>query len=715
MKVIKRDGHMVEYCPEKIENAILKANKEVEESERVSLVQIRNIIKYIERLGKKRILVEDIQDIIEIKLMTIGKFALAKKYITYRYTRELVRKSNTTDVAIKGLINGNDFSLDLKNNKNTRLVNVQRDYLAGITSTDITRRFLLPEEIVKAHDDGIIYFNNMEYFAQNALYNSSIINLYDMLNNGTNINDININRPLDFKEAVDATIQIIGTVLTCQYGSLTINLGHLASFVADSYKKYVKKYQFRDIKTDLISIYAAEDLKDEVSQGIKTLLYGISSLTAFNGKVVGLVMYLGESNQYKEELALLIEEVLKQNIAVIENNDRNKKILLNPKLIYILEEDNINKEGKYYYLTELAINSLSKTMSPDFISEKIMKEMYSNYKCFPCVKGEMFLPSNPNLDKLNYCGRFNQGVVTLNLVDVALCSDKNIDLFFTILDERLELCHTALQIRHKRLSNVSSASSPILWQYGAISRLGEEENIHEFLHNGCSTISMSFAGLYECVKFIMGKSFSDSQESLLLAHRILEKMDLKCKKWSEVEKIAYVLSGTSSEEISYKFASCLKEKFGLIKGVTDKDYITDSYHIPLNVKINLSDRIAIESKLQRLVLGGSYFSLEIGSIQNLAKKIEELLKYLYDNILYTQINSKIDYCFKCGYLGMMRMRDDLSWQCPKCKNTDERKMNIYRRFHGEISKNKYTDIQKEELKLRNLYFDEEEGKEIYEY
>ena len=573
MKVIKRDGHMVEWCPEKIEMAIEKANAEVEEEDQASSVQIKNIIKYIEKLRKKRILVEDIQDIIEIKLMSIGKYALAKKYITYRYTRELVRKSNTTDLAIKELIDGeNEYWNTENSNKNAKIVTTQRDYLAGITSTDITRRFLLPEDIVSAHDDGIIHFHDADYFAQNALHNCDLINLEDMLQNGTNINGVMIEKPHRFLTAMTIATQLITAVNSSQYGGATITLTHLAPFVRDSYNRYLEKYKKRKFKKEDCEKYAKEDLKKEIVDGVQTFQYQINSMTTTNGQApfLSVCMYLGETEEYKEELAMIIEEVLNQRIQGMKNEKGVYITPAFPKLLYVLEEDNIHEDSKYYYLTELAAKCTAKRMVPDYISEKIMLQCKidknGNGNCYPCMGCRSFLtPYVDESGKPKYYGRFNQGVVTINLVDVALSSDKNMENFWNIFEERLELCHRALQIRHKRLSKATSDVAPILWQYGALARLKKGESIHDLLHNGYSTISLGYAGLYECVKYMTGHSHTDGGKGKEFGLAVMQKMNNKCKEWKEAENIDYSVYGTPIESTTYKFAKCLKERFGVIK------------------------------------------------------------------------------------------------------------------------------------------------------
>lgn len=675
MKVIKRDGHMVEYSPEKIENAILKANKDVSETERASSVQIRNIIKYIEGLGKKRILVEDIQDIIEIKLMSIGKFALAKKYITYRYTRELVRKSNTTDVAIKKLISGNsEYWVSQNSNKDTKLVSVQRDYLASITSTDISRRFLLPEDVVKAHDEGILYFHNMNYFAQNALCNSSVINLFDMLQNGCNINGVNVSKPQNFNEAVDVTIRILSAIINSQIGDVTISLSHLTPFVVDSYKQKLKKCQLRYSDKDLISKYATEDLKEEISYGINNLIYGINSLMINNDSSINLLMYLGESKQYKQEQALLIEEILKQNISINGKDVYSGNVDFPLKLIFVLEETVVN--GEYNYLMDYVRQCILNKISLSLLSEKMLIEVSSSNKEDVYINECMNLSFLSDGKKEISYGHFNQGVVTLNLVDVALSSDKDIDEFWKILDERLELCHRALQIQHKRLSGIASDSAPILWQYGAISRLGKNENIHNLLHDGYSTLSLGFVGLDECVSIMKGNSFGINDEIEMFALKIIEKFNLKCKRWSDVEKISYKCYGICNKDISNKFVSCLKEKFGVIRGITDKEYISDFSSTTNNILTDICPKIAIQSKIQKMILGTAKICLEVNDDKMDDEQIKAMLDYIYENILHIQLNFKLDICNQCGYVGVFKKMENLNRQCPNCKN-EEIKEEVY--------------------------------------
>ena len=725
MKVIKRDGHMVDWCPEKIEEAINKANLEVEDEDTASSIQIKNIIKYIERMGKKRILVEDIQDIIEMKLMSIGKYNLAKKYITYRYTRELVRRSNTTDLAIKELIDGESEYWNTENsNKNAKVVTTQRDYLAGITSTDITRRFLLPEDIVEAHDAGIIHFHDADYFAQNALHNCDLINLDDMLQNGTNINGVMIEKPHRFLTAMTIATQIITSVTSSQYGGATITLTHLAPFVRSSYEFYIKKYKKRKFTAEKCEKYAREDLQKEIIDGVQTFQYQINSMTTTNGQApfLSVCMYLGETTEYKNELAMVIEEFLHQRIEGMKNEKGVYITPAFPKLLYVLEEDNIKKTSKYYYLTELAAKCTAKRMVPDYISEKVMKELKINENgdgdCYPCMGCRSFLTADRSISlgnvskaknyqngKGKYYGRFNQGVVTINLPDVALTSEKDMDLFWKIFDERLELCHRALQIRHKRLSAVTADVAPILWRFGALARLDKGQSIHELLHNGYSTISLGYAGLYECVKYMTGNSHTDNGKGRKFAIDVMKYMNEKCEKWKEEENIDYSVYGTPIEATTYKFAKCLKERFGKIKGITDRNYITNSYHVPVFEKIDAFTKLSLESEFQKLSPGGAISYIECSNLEKNIDSVLEVIKFIYDNIMYAEMNTKSDYCQNCGYTGEILLDDNLEWYCPNCGNRDHDKLNVARRTCGYIGTNFWNKGRTEEIKERYVHLD----------
>lgn len=717
MKIVKRDGHIVDYCPEKIELAIKKANEEVAEEDRVSDIQIRNIVKYVEGLKKKRMLVEDIQDIIEYRLMALGKYALAKEYITYRYTRELVRKSNTTDLSIKELIDGESEYWNTENsNKNAKIVTTQRDYLAGITSTDITRRFLLTEDIVKAHDEGIIHFHDADYFAQNALHNCDLINLEDMLQNGTNINGVMIEKPHRFLTAMTIATQIITAVSSSQYGGCTITLTHLAPFVRCSYERYLEKYKSRKFKKEDAEKYAKEDLQKEITDGVQTFQYQINSMTTTNGQApfLSVCMYLGETNEYKDELAMIIEEVLKQRIQGMKNEKGVYITPAFPKLLYVLEEDNIKPGSKYYYLTQLSAKCTAKRMVPDYISEKIMKELKidknGNGQCYPCMGCRSFL--TPYVDEKGnpkYYGRFNQGVVTINLPDVALSSDKDMELFWKIFDDRLELCHRALQIRHKRLSKVTSDVAPILWQHGALARLGKGESIHDLLHHGYSTISLGYAGLYECVKYMTGHSHTDESVGKEFGLKVMQYMNDKCKKWKEEEDIDYSVYGTPIESTTYKFAKCLKDRFGVVKGITDRNYITNSYHVPVFEEIDAFTKLKLESEFQKLSPGGAISYIETPNLENNLDVVMEVIEYIYNNIMYAELNTKSDYCQACGYTGEILIDDNLEWYCPNCGNRDHDKLNVARRTCGYIGTNFWNKGRTEEIKERVMHIDNKDA------
>ena len=717
MKVIKRDGHMVDYCPEKIEIAIKKANSEVAEEDRVTDIQIRNIIKYIEGLKKKRILVEDIQDIIEMRLMSLGKYALAKQYITYRYTRELVRRSNTTDLSIKELIEGESEYWNTENsNKNAKIVTTQRDYLAGITSTDITRRFLLPEEIVKAHDEGLIHFHDADYFAQNALHNCDLINLEDMLQNGTNINGVMIEKPHRFLTAMTIATQLITAVNSSQYGGCTITMTHLAPFVRSSREYYKKKYKKRGLTEEQQEKFVEEDLKKEIIDGVQTFQYQINSMTTTNGQApfLSVCLYLGETDEYKEELAMIIEEVLKQRIQGMKNEKGVYITPAFPKLLYVLEEDNIDPKGKYYYLTKLAAECTAKRMVPDYISEKVMKatkiDKNGNGQCFPCMGCRSFL--TPYVDeegKPKYYGRFNQGVVTINLVDVALSSEKDPDLFWKILDDRLELCHRALQIRHKRLSKVSSDVAPILWQNGALARLKKGECIHELLHHGYSTISLGYAGLYECVKYMTGSSHTDGGTGHDFGIKVMQRLNDKCNEWKADEDIDYSVYGTPIEATTYKFAKCLRERFGKIKGITDRDYITNSYHVPVFEEIDAFTKLKLESEFQKLSPGGAISYIETPNLTNNLASVMEVIKFIYDNIMYAELNTKSDYCQECDYDGEILLDDNLEWYCPNCGNRNHDTLNVARRTCGYIGTNFWNKGRTQEIHDRVIHIDNKDA------
>ena len=714
MKIIKRDGTIVDYDPEKIRVAIGKANNEVSKKEKATEEDINNIISYIEDLKKSRILVEDIQDIIEKKLMEIGKYQLAKQYITYRYTRALVRKANTTDQSIKELIDGESEYWNTENsNKNAKVVTTQRDYLAGITSTDITRRFLLPEDVVKAHDEGIIHFHDADYFAQNALHNCDLINLEDMLQNGTSINGVMIEKPHRFLTAMTIATQIITAVNSSQYGGVTVTMTHLAPFVRESYKRILKKYQDRKFSKEDCEKYAKEDLRKEVKDGVQTFQYQINSMTTTNGQApfLSVCLYLGETEEYKEELAMIIEEVLKQRILGMKNE---KGVFITPafpKLLYVLEEDNIHEDSKYWYLTELAAKCTAKRMVPDYISEKKMLELKIDKNgeghCYPCMGCRSFLTPyvDPKTNKPKYYGRFNQGVVTINLVDAALSSGKDMKKFWKIFDERLELCHKALKIRHERLSKATSDVAPILWQHGALARLKKGESIHPLLHGGYSTLSLGYAGLYECVKYMTGHSHTDNGDGKEFALEVMQKLNDKCKEWKEQEDIDYSVYGTPIESTTYKFAKCLRKRFGKIKGITDRDYITNSYHVPVFEEIDAFSKLKLESEFQQLSPGGAISYVETPNLQDNLEVVLQIIKFIYNNIMYAELNTKSDYCQKCGYDGEILIDDNLEWYCPNCGNRDHDTLNVARRTCGYIGSNFWNKGRTQEIKERVLHID----------
>ena len=723
MKIIKRDGTIVDYDPEKIRVAISKANEEVSKRDKASKEQIKEIVNYIEDLRKPRLLVEDIQDIIEKKLMEFEKYNLAKKYITYRYTRELVRKANTTDQSIKELIDGESEYWNTENsNKNAKVVTTQRDYLAGITSTDIARRFLLPEDVVKAHDEGIIHFHDMDYFSQNALHNCELVNLEDMLQNGTLINGVMIEKPHRFLTAMTIATQIILAVTSSSYGGCTVTLSHLAPFVRDSYNKFYAKYKNRNLSDEQCKKFAMEDTKKEVADGVQTFNYQVNSMTNTNGQApfLSVCMYLGETDEYKDELAMIIEEFLNQRILGFKNSKGVYITPAFPKLLYVLEEDNIKEGSKYWYLTQLAAKCTAKRMVPDYISEKIMKETKINQwgqgDAYPCMGCRSFLtpwttkgnPSNA-LDyvegKGKYYGRFNQGVVTINLVDVALSSSQDKDKFWEIYEQRLELCHKALKARHERLAKATSDVAPILWQHGALARLKKGESIHKLLHDGYSTLSLGYAGLYECVKYMTGHSHTDNGDGKEFALEVMQKLNDKCNKWKEEEKIDYSVYGTPIESTTYKFSKCLRQRFGTIKGITDRDYITNSYHVPVFEEIDAFKKLKLESEFQRLSPGGAISYIETSNLQDNVDAVIEVIKFIYDNIMYAELNTKSDYCQECGFDGEILIDDNLEWYCPNCGNRNHDTLNVARRTCGYIGSQFWNKGRTQEIKERVLHLD----------
>lgn len=714
MQVVKRNGATVDFDQSKIVNAICKANNEVQGREKATKKQIEEVVEYIKSLGKKRMLVEDIQDIIEQKLMEFKHFELAKKYIIYRYTRALVRKANTTDQTIKELIDGESEYWNTENsNKNAKIVTTQRDYIAGITSTDITRRFLLPPDIVKAHDEGIIHFHDADYFAQNALHNCDLINLEDMLQNGTNINGVMVEKPHKFLTAMTIATQIVTAVTSSQYGGATVSMTHLAPFVRESYNRYLELYRSRKLPEDQCEKFAKEDTLKEIKDGVQTFQYQVNSMTTTNGQApfLSVCLYLGETDEYKEELALIIEEVLRQRIQGMKNEKGVWITPAFPKLLYVLEEDNASEGSKYWYLTKLAAECTAKRMVPDYISEKIMKQLKidknGNGNCYPCMGCRSFL--TPYVDektgKPKYYGRFNQGVVSINLVDVALSSGGDFDKFWEIYDERLELCHKALQLRHERLAHAASDVAPILWQYGALARLKRGESIHPLLHGGYSTISLGYAGLYECVKYMTGHSHTDNGDGKKFAIEVMQKMNDKCKEWKAAEDMDYSVYGTPIESTTYKFAKCLKKRFGTVEGITDKGYITNSYHVPVFEEIDAFTKLKVESEFQKLSPGGAVSYVETPNLQNNLDVVLQVIRFIYDNIMYAELNTKSDYCQKCGYTGEILIDENLEWYCPNCGNRDHNTLNVARRTCGYIGTNFWNKGRTQEIKERVLHID----------
>ena len=723
MKVVKRDGKIVDFDEDRIRIAIGKANNEVDDSDKATEEEIDEIVKKIRTLKRKRILVEDIQDMIEDGLMNYKRFNLAREYITYRYNRALVRKANTTDQTIKELVDGESEYWNTENsNKNSKVVTTQRDYLAGITSTDITRRFLLPQDVVKAHDEGIIHFHDADYFAQNALTNCCLINLNDMLQNGTVINGMMIEKPHRFITACTIATQIILGVSSSQYGGCTITLTHLAPFVRDSYNRALKKYKERGLSQKEAEKFAELDTRKEIADGVQTFNYQVNSMTNTNGQApfLSVCMYLGETKEYKKELALIIEEFLNQRILGFKNEKGVYITPAFPKLLYVLEEDNIHKDSPYWYLTELAAKCTAKRMVPDYISEKKMKEykinQYGEGDCYPCmgcrsfltpdrIKGNVAKAKDYVEGKGKYYGRFNKGVVTINLPDVALSSKKDEKEFWKIFDERLEICHKALRCRHERLAKITSDAAPLLWQHGAYARLGKGEKILPLLKGGYSTLSLGYAGLYECVKYMTGDSHTDGGKGEEFGLKVMQYMNDKCNKWKKEEDIDYSLYGSPIESTTYKFAKCLKKRFGTVKGITDRKYITNSYHVPVFEEIDAFSKLKLESKFQRLSPGGAISYVETPNLQNNIEVVEQIIEYIYNNIMYAELNTKSDYCQKCGYTGEILIDDNLEWYCPNCGNRDHDTLNVARRTCGYIGTNFWNKGRTEEIKERVLHID----------
>lgn len=724
MKIIKRSGAEAVFDRNKIENAIKSANVQVDEYKRLSEAQIQSIVDDIEIECHKEghaLNVEDIQDLVENGIMANKAFDVAKEYITYRYRHKLMRKENTTDKQILSLLQEANEEVKQENsNKNPTVVSVQRDYMAGEVSKDITRRFLLDPDIEKAHEEGIIHFHDADYFAQ-RMHNCDLVNLEDMLQNGTVISGTKIDRPHSFSTACNIATQIIAQVASCQYGGQSISLSHLAPFVDVSRQKIRKeisemlKSTGLEVNDEQYNFMVNQRLKDEIKRGVQTIQYQVITLMTTNGQApfVTVFMYLNEakSEQEKSDLALIIEEVLKQRYQGVKNEQGQWITPAFPKLIYVLEEDNIEPGTKYYYLSELAAKCTARRMVPDYISEKKMLELKidknGNGNCYPCMGCRSFL--TPYVDengKPKYYGRFNQGVVTLNLVDIACSSEKDINRFWKIMNERLELCHRALRIRHNRLLGTKSDAAPILWQNGALARLKKGETIDNLLYNGYSTISLGYAGLCECVRYMTGKSHT-APEAKPFALEVMHALNDACKKWKTAEHIDYSVYGTPLESTTYKFAKCLKKRFGIIPGVTDKNYITNSYHINVAEKIDAFEKLSFESQFQELSPGGAVSYVEVPNMENNIQAVMALLKHIYENIMYAELNTKSDYCQKCGYTGEIQIVQDedrkLIWECPNCKNHDQNTMNVARRTCGYIGTQYWNQGRTQEIKDRVLH------------
>ena len=724
MKVIKRNGTEVSFDITKILSAITRANESIDAEKRMTATQVRRIAESVElacqELGRSPS-VEEIQDLVEYQIMAHGAFEVAKNYVTYRYTRSLVRRSNTTDDRILSLIECcNEEAKQENSNKNPVVNSTQRDYMAGEVSRDLSERLLLPKEIVEAHQEGIIHFHDSDYFAQH-MHNCDLVNLEDMLQNGTVITGTLIERPHSFATACNIATQIVAQVASNQYGGQSISLAHLAPFVDVSRKKLrvIVERELKEIGVildeDSLSKLVETRLREEVRGGVQTIQYQVLTLLTTNGQApfVTVFMYLGEAKneQERKDLALIIEETLEQRYEGVKNEDGVWITPAFPKLIYVLEEDNIREDAPYWYLTKLAAKCTAKRMVPDYISEKKMLELKVDKNgeghCYTCMGCRSFLTPyvDPETGKPKYYGRFNQGVVTINLPDVALSSGGNIEKFWEIFEERLELCHQALLCRHERLKGTPSDVAPILWQYGACARLKKGEPIDKLLYGGYSTISLGYAGLYECVKYMTGKIHTDPSATPF----DLEKMDTMnsaCRKWKAEHNIDFSLYGTPLESTTYKFAKCLQRRFGIVEGINDKGYITNSYHVHVTEQINAFDKLKFEAQFQHLSPGGAISYVEVPDMQNNLEAVLQVMKFIYDNIIYAELNTKSDYCQVCGWDGEIQIEEEhgkLVWKCPKCGNTDQDKMNVARRTCGYIGTQYWNQGRTQEIRDRVLH------------
>ena len=723
MKLIKRNGSEVVFDKSKIFEAVKKANLAVEESARITEAQIAAITDNVERIClcmHRSVEVEEIQDLVEDEIMKLGAFTLAKAYITYRYKRQLVRRSNTTDEKIISLIECNNEEVKQENaNKNPTVNSVQRDYMAGEVSKDITRRLLLPEEIVKAHDEGIIHFHDADYFAQH-MHNCDLVNLEDMLQNGTVISGTMIEKPHSFSTACNIATQIIAQVASNQYGGQSISLTHLAPFVD------VSRQKLRAMVTEELASVGVTDeeaiksltekrLREEIRKGVQCIQYQVVTLLTTNGQApfITVFMYLGEakSEQEKADLAVIIEETLLQRYQGVKNEKGVWITPAFPKLIYVLEEDNITPDSPYYYLTELSAKCTAKRMVPDYISEKVMLknkiDQNGDGQCYTCMGCRSFLtPYVDDNGKPKYYGRFNQGVVTVNLADIGLSARGSMEKFWQVFDERMELCHRALQCRHERLTGTLSDAAPILWQHGALTRLPKGEPIDKYLHGGYSTLSLGFAGLWECVYALIGKKLTEV-EGEALGLEIMKKLNEYTAKWKKAENIDYSLYGTPLESTTYKFAKCLQDRFGIVPGVSDRGYITNSYHVHVTEEIDAFAKLTLEAKFQALSPGGAISYVEVPDMQNNIEAVLGVMQFIYDNIMYAELNTKSDYCQECGYDGEIAITEDedgkLIWECPNCKNRDQSRMNVARRTCGYIGTQYWNQGRTEEIKDRVLH------------
>lgn len=721
MKVIKRDCTEARFEKKKIYDAIMKAMKNGSGIIKPKIAESIADEIYEENKDKSDISISEIESLVYDKLITKKQRLTAKAYEGYRSIREFQRENmNTTDEQISELLSGSsDYWNNENSNKNPKLLTTQRDYMAGILSTDITRRFLLPPEIVQAHDEGMIHFHDADYYAQNAISNCCLINLEDMLQNGTCINKVTIDKPHRLITATTIATQIITAVTSSQYGGATITLTHLAPFVRDSFNIYMEKYKNRGLSYQQCLEFSREDIKKEIADSVQTFNYQVNSMTTTNGQspFLSVFMYLGETEEYKEELAMLIEEFLKQRIQGLKNEEGVYVTQAFPKLLYVLEPCNIYRDGSYFYLTKLAAECTAKRMVPDYISEKVMLEnkidKNGNGNVYGCMGCRSFLtPYINKTGKSQYYGRFNQGVVTLNLVDIALSSGGDIDSFWTIFDERSELCHKALKLRHERLEGTLSDVAPVLYQDGAFARLKKGEKIDELLHDGYSTISLGYAGLYECVKYMTGNSHTDEDIGTSFGLEVMKRLNDKCNEWKEKENIDYSLYGSPIESTTYKFAKCLKKRFGVIDGITDRDYITNSYHVPVFEEIDPFKKLELESKFQKLSPGGAISYVECADLTQNTEVVIEIMKFIYEHIMYAELNTKSDYCQECGYNGEIKIIDEngeLIWECPNCGNRNKDKMNVARRTCGYIGTNFWNQGRTEEIKERYVHVDDHEA------